>query len=105
MNHWTKEFLIGAAGSHVASVKGMRVQVLEARAEQDDLWPLHNGNLLIVVLSGCCTVETASEHATVAAGEQVLLHEGEQFRLRRTNPGEEATVQMIWAPGISVGDP
>ena len=105
MNHWTRQHLLGAAGSHIASVKGMRVQVLDARSEQQELWPLRNGNLLIVVLDGKCAVETASQKAIVIAGEQVLLHEGEQFRLQRANPEEEAIVQMIWAPGISVGDP
>jgi len=104
MNHRTRQRLLEAAGSHLAFVKGMRVQVLDARSEQQGLWPLKNGNLLIVVLGGACTVETASQKAIVAAGEQVLLHEGEQFRLQRANSEEEAIVQMVWAPGIS-GDP
>ena len=105
MNHWTNEYLLQSAGQHIASVKGMRVQVLDVYPIQADLWPLTNGNLLVVVLSGQCTVETIADRATVSAGDQVLLHEGEQFRLQRANSEEPAIVQMIWAPGISHGDP
>jgi hypothetical protein len=105
MQHWLKERVLRAAGEHLASVPGMRVQVLEVPPGQAEFWPIPKGDLLIVCLAGQLVVETPEGEAHMAPMDQVLLRESERFRLKRAPQSEAgATVELIWAPGVSGGE-
>ena len=101
MNVWNHQKLLECSGRHIASVKGMRVQVLDVEESRPNLWRIPFGSLLIVALSGRCDLYTDEGKVELLVGDQALLVEGEQFKLQRSLPNEPAVVQMIWTPGVT----
>ena len=103
MKYWTNQWLVRAAGQHIASGSGMRVQVLEVPENDTKPWPVRSGELLIICLAGSCEVEVNAARRTLGATDQILVERDEQFRVLRGQDGEPPIVQLIWAPGISGG--
>jgi len=90
-------------GRHLASEPHIRIQVLPVRARSEDdgsLFAEYHGELLIHCLDGACRVRTASDRVELAAGDQVLLVDGEPFRIDHVED-HEGVVQLIWAPGLN----
>ncbi|MBU1410377.1 hypothetical protein KKC22_02555 [Myxococcota bacterium] len=87
---------------HLASEPHLRIQILTMSYRKDaKRFDAYHGELLIQILDGSASLETAKEKAVLAPGDQVLLVDGEGFIL---NPAEEAKTikaQFIWAPGLN----
>jgi hypothetical protein len=58
----------------------------------------YHGELLIHCLDGACVVRTAKDEVQLDQGDQVLLLDGEPFRIDRVED-QEGVVQLIWTPG------
>jgi len=100
-DHWTRRYLEGMTGRHIASEQHVRIQVLEIKPGSRDPWAVDRGSLLITVISGHCHVRANEKQATLGPGEQWLLDEGDLVAVTRANQEEEAIVQYLWAPGFS----
>lgn len=60
----------------------------------------YHGELLIHCIQGSCLVVTDRESCELAQGDQVLLLDGEAFRIDRTG-GQDGVVQLVWTPGMN----
>jgi len=63
-----------------------------------NLFGNYHGELFIICLEGGCRVVTQSSSLTLADHDQVLLVDGEPFRIDGITEGD-AVVELIWAPG------
>ena len=100
MEVWTSDYLLHKAGQHIASEPHIRVQILEISSSLPGGYSYH-GELLLLILSGACTVRTEKENRTVNVGDQVLLTDGEKFEIALLNEAFPVIVQMIWTPGMN----
>jgi homogentisate 1,2-dioxygenase len=90
-------------GRHFVSEPHVRIQVLPVPVRSGDgeaLFANHHGEVLVHCLAGTCVVRTALDHVELAGGDQVLLVDGEPFRIDRVE-GQEGVVQLIWTPGMN----
>jgi hypothetical protein len=91
-------------GRHFVSEPHVRIQVLPVPAPgsgaSDQLFSNYHGELLIHCLDGRCVVKTAKDEAELGQGDQVLLVDGEPFRIDRIE-NLEGVVQLIWSPGMN----
>jgi len=101
MKKWDKEYLMGMAGSHIASEPHSRIQVLIAPEKEHDLWQIAHGELLLIAISGVCVVKTEHEECLLNPGEEAYFLQGEMFSLYSENKNTETLIQAIWTPGIS----
>jgi hypothetical protein len=88
-------------GRHLASEPHIRIQVQPVPVRASDGAPFftrYHGELLIHCVQGACRVETERAACELAQGDQVLLFDGEGFRIDRSNE-HDAIVQLIWTPG------
>ena len=65
---------------------------------ESGLFDRYHGELLVHCIDGRCVVATERESCELARGDQVLLLDGEPFRIDRIDH-EEGVVQLIWTPG------
>jgi hypothetical protein len=89
-------------GRHFASEPHLRIQVLSVSPTETgqpaDLFSAYHGELLVLCVKGRCRVETKESGIDLAELDQVLLLDGEPFRLVGIE-GEQAVVELIWTPG------
>ena len=71
----------------------------DASTQLDGLFERYHGELLIICLVGGCTVMTEKQSADLREGDQVLLCDGEPFRVDRRAADDAAVVQLVWMPG------
>jgi hypothetical protein len=90
-------------GRHFLSEPHMRIQVLPVPfgpRNGEPLFASYHGEVLIQCIDGRCVVVTKSERCPLAEGDEVVLVNGEPFRVDRADgEGSEAVVQLVWAPG------
>ena len=100
MEVWTSDYLLRKAGQHIASEPHIRVQILEISSSLPGGYSYH-GELLLLILRGTCAVRTEKEDRMVNVGDQVLLADGEEFKIALLNEDSPVIVQMVWAPGMN----
>jgi hypothetical protein len=88
-------------GRHFVSEPHIRIQVLPVPvrgALGEALFGRYHGELLIHCLQGACLVVTERESCQLGEGDQVVLLDGEAFRI---DPVENAAgvVELVWTPG------
>lgn len=99
---WTS-LIAHDGGRHFVSELHIRIQVLSVALGSDDEKPLfgnYHGELLVHCLDGACVVRTESDESRLTPGDQVLLVDGEPFRIDRVD-GQEGVVRLIWTPGMN----
>lgn len=88
-------------GRHLVSEAHIRIQIQPVPLHAGDGHPFfsrYHGELLIHCLEGRCLVQTSIDACELSQGDQVLLRDGEAFRIDRVDE-HDGVVQLVWTPG------
>ncbi len=101
MKVWSFKWLKDMSGGHIASEANIRIQIIQVPNEENELWKIPKGELLIIVLSGRCCIKTDDAEENLNQYDQVFLLEGESFSLFQIEENNKSIAQLLWMPGIS----
>ncbi len=91
--------LVEETNREIASQPQSRSQVLAVSwQEQFTLWPVDSGEMVLTVIKGRGLIRSGGEDFKLEAGDQVYLHQGDEFGLLPADSETAFVVQMYWSP-------